>query len=346
MSDDRKSNGSGETDEFRALSEARAALEAVELEHGRMDRDRRRLRDRLEGLLSTLRDGAVLLLFDAEGELAGAEGAFDEHLGASLSELVARFEDFAGEDARRALDEANQQVMALDSSGVAVSRSFLNSDDDQVGFTWLHLRRHDDDEKLIGTEVIGMTPPAPVVDEDSADVEDPFESLLRQLGGRMLDDSDEATIQRSIESFGDLFSVDRVVVNRYDEGDRKFSIMSSWLRGDTEALKAESRGISISELPWAYSLLGAGETVAISERSELPAEARDEKKIYAKDGVKSSVLVPMVRNDHLFGFVSMQCARQQRDWNAEDLARAAGFVRILSGTLARRELEDELAAIQ
>ena len=39
----------------------------------------------------------------------------------------------------------------------------------------------------------------------------------------------------------------------------------------------------------------------------------------------------------------MQSARKQRNWSASDVARAASFVRILSGTLARREVEAELA---
>ena len=61
MADDTKREISGGKDEFRALSDIRAALEAAELEHGRMERNRRRLRDQLDELLTSLRDGALLL---------------------------------------------------------------------------------------------------------------------------------------------------------------------------------------------------------------------------------------------------------------------------------------------
>ena len=345
MADDTKREISGGKDEFRALSDIRAALEAAELEHGRMERNRRRLRDQLDELLTSLRDGALLLLFDADGELAGAEGPIDDHLGISLTDLVERFDDFTTEDTFRELKRANKDVMAPDSAGVSVSRSALRSEKKQVSYTWVHLRRHDDDDALIGAEVIGVASMSPEADQDDSAEEgpDPYESLLQQLSRRLLDDAGDATIRRALEAFGDLLDVDRVVINRYDEDDRAFSILSSWLRGDVEPLAAEAKGISISELPWAYSLLGAGESVVVSESAGLPAEATAERRIYAADGVESSLLVPMVRKDHLFGFVSIQCAGPPRDWNALDVAHASGFVRLLSATLARREVETELA---
>ncbi len=343
MADQMKTAESGGTEEFRALADVRAALEVVEAEQVSLDRERRRLRENLDGLLTSLRDGGLLLLFDAEGELFGAEGAFEDHLGAELDDLVKRFDDFAPPETRESLADANESVMKADSAGVAVSRSFLQAGDDRLGLTWVHLRRHDDDDTLVGTEVIGLPSLTPAADDDAAGGESPFDALMHSIGARLLDSSEESTIRRAIEQYGTIIGADRVVINRYDEDGRTFSVMTSWRRGKIEPLAAETAGIAISAFPWAYSQLGADEAVVISEKADLPSEARAEKRIYARDGVKSSLLVPMVRGDHLFGFVSIQSVERRRDWDAEDVARARSFVRLLTGTLARRELETQLA---
>jgi HPt (histidine-containing phosphotransfer) domain-containing protein/predicted nucleic acid-binding Zn-ribbon protein len=189
---------------------------------------------------------------------------------------------------------------------------------------------------------------APTAEADEAieDESDPFDPLLEHISRDLLDDAGEKAIARAARRFGELLEADRVVVNQYDEADRKFSVMTSWLRDGTRPLGAESRGIAISELPWAYSALSAGETVVISDTAELPADAGAEKALYGGGDVKSSLLTPMVRRDMLTGFVSIQSARDERDWTAVDVGRARKFVMLLTATLARDEAEAALAAVR
>jgi len=325
-----------------ALSEVRQALEAVERRQGSAARERRRLRAQLDGLLKALREDAVVLYFDAEGDLVEAKGPLQEQLGASAAELLADFEDFADEETVDALEEANKAVLEDEATGACVSDGFLHGDDEDLAVTFIHLRRTDEDGELLGTEAIGLVAPAAEPDEDLDAGTDPFQMLLDHIGHRLIDDAGEASVERAVQTFGDFLLADRVVINRYDEEGRRFAMAESWLRADTRPLVAEERGIPISEIPWAYSALGAGEHVVISEGTELPADARNEKKLYASDGVASALLVPMVRRDALVGFVSIQSAQSSRDWSDADVSRARSFVMLLAAALARAEVEAEL----
>jgi len=330
-----------DTDEFRALAEVRAALEAVERQQGDVARERRGLRAQLEGLLGALREDALILLFDTESELVGAHGPVEEQLAVTAAELVAGLEELADEETLEALDEANRAVLDESSPGAIVSDGFLHGAEDELAVTWVHIQRTGDDGKVAGTEAIGLVAPALDLDDDLGDAADPFDTMLEHMSRRLLDDAGEASIARAVQNFGDFLLADRVVVNRYDEEARKFSVASSWLRGGTRPLDAETRGISISELPWAYSALGAGEAVVISDEADLPDDARAEKVVYAGDNAKSSLLVPMLRHDALTGFVSIQSAHSERAWEEADVARAIKFVMLLASTLARGEAEAE-----
>jgi len=325
MVDDKHDDGFGVADELRALAEVRSALEAVEREQNRVLEDRQGLRTRLEGLLEALREDALVLCFDAERGLVDASGSIEEQLGVSAAELVSSFEEFVDEETLDALDEANRAVLDEASSGASVSDGFLRTTDGDLAVTWIHVRRWDKKGELTGTEVIGLLAPLADADEELGAAGDPFQDLLEQVSRRLLDDVGEASITGAAQMLGDFLSADRVVINRYDDDARKFSMLSSWLRDDTQPLDAEVRGIAISEIPWAYSALGAGEAVVISADADLPADAAAERELYAGDDAKASLLVPMVRNDRLTGFLSIQSTRQEHQWVESDVEGAQQF---------------------
>jgi len=329
-----------------ALTEVRAALESVERRQGEAARERRRLKAELDDLIGALREDALVLRFDLDRELVEARGPLQDQLGASAAELLARFDDFADEETIDALDEANKAVLDDDGTGACVSDGFLRGGDEDLAMTFVHIRRRDEDGEVVGSEAIGLVAPAVEPDDDLDAGVDPFDDLLQRIARRLSDDAGGTSVVRAVQTFGDFLLADRVVVNRYDEEARRFSTTASWMRGDTRPLEAEERGISISELPWAYSALGAGEAVVISRAADLPPDAGSEKELYAQGDVSSALLLPMVRGDDLTGFVSVQSVQGERDWNDTDVARCRAFVTILSAALARSQVEDRLEELR
>jgi len=334
MVDDGADDGLLGADELRALAGVREALEGVEREQGRILRERGRLRDQLEGLLGGLRANGVVLSFDAAGTLVGADGAVDRLLGISADELVSNFDEIATGAMREAVEEANRKALGS-SSSVAESDGSLRCGGAEHAFHWIHVPRSDGGGDVVGVEVIGVLLVDTAPGDDSVDGADPFETLVIETAQSIIDDAGDASIGRALKAFGESFGVDRVVINGYEGGDHKFLVRSSWLRSGTEPLDAENRGISRSEIPWAYSQLGAGEMVVISEAAELPPDAAAELRLYASEGAKTSLLVPIARRGALFAFVSMQTVDAEREWSDAQLVRARRFGMLLSGALAQ-----------
>ncbi len=334
MGDDSIDSGTLGADELGALAGVREALEGVEREQRQGRRERGRLRDQLEGLLGGLRATGVVLCFDAGGTLTGAEGAVDRLLGISSSELLSNFDDIAPGATREAIVAANRKA-AGPSATLVESYGSLRCGGTERAFQWMHVARWDVTGELVGVDVIGLPLADSTPDDGGADGPDPFEAVFVETAQRIIDDPSVASIESALATFGESFATDRVVVNSYDEDDREFSVRWSWLRGGTEPLDAETRGISIAEIPWAYAQLGAGELVVISAAAELPPDAAAELDLYAADGVTTALLVPILRREVLCGFVSLQSVGSERDWSDTQREQARRLGMLLSGVLTQ-----------
>lgn len=252
MGDDTIDDGTLGAGELGMLDGVREALEGVEREQGRVLRERGRLRDQLEGLLGGLRATGVVLCFDSEGTLTGAEGAVDGLLGISSSELVSKFDDIAPGATREAVLAANRKA-SEPSATLVESYGSLRCGDTERAFQWLHVPRWDVAGDVVGVDVIGVHLADTAPDDGGAEGPDSFDAVFVETAQRIIDDPGVALIEGALATFGESFAADRVVINEYDEDDRRFSVRASWLRGGTEPLDAETRGIPISDIPWAYA---------------------------------------------------------------------------------------------
>jgi len=343
MSDDVNDDRMGGSDELAALSAVRDALEAVERQQERAVAGRQRLQDQWDSLLRGLRADALVMSFDGDGKLERLTGPVEDLLGVEPGEAVDRFDELLAGEERAEFDEANRRVLSR-RAGTACSVADVESRGGSRRLSLIHIAVMDADGQVVGVEVIGRD-----VGDDGAASELPeqqerFEELMHKTSRHLLDSPDMATIRESLAALGEFLAVDRVVANGYDEDARKFSAIASWRRDGVDALRAETSGILISEFPWAYSVLGAGEPVVISEDADLPPEAQAEKALYATGDVRSALLMPMVRNDSLAGFVSVQSAGSERTWDDAEIGSARRFVSVLSGALARVTLMEDLRA--
>ncbi|MEO1053443.1 MAG: sigma 54-interacting transcriptional regulator [Bacteroidota bacterium] len=93
---------------------------------------------------------------------------------------------------------------------------------------------------------------------------------------------------------------------------------------------------------WLESILLEKGILSISDIEELPAEADFFKEILTHDGVTSSLNVPIMRNNHLYGILGFDAIIEKRTWSNEDikLLRLTGEV-FMSG-IERVESADRL----
>jgi PAS domain S-box-containing protein len=82
--------------------------------------------------------------------------------------------------------------------------------------------------------------------------------------------------------------------------------------------------------------------INISDLSEVPEEAENEKEFLKKQDVKSVLILPVKVSDKLFGFLSFNHIDETREWNDEDIALLIFSVRILGALFERKDILDSL----
>ena len=342
MADNHQDEFNDVGEELRALSDVRAALEAFERQHDAASRQRRELRARLDALLDALRDNALTLQFDSRGELVDAAGPFEEHLGISPSDLLAGLETVAEFETVEALQDANRAV--LGGEYATLTEAVLSTLDEQVAVTFVHVCRSFWEDDVNGVEAIGIVAPTSDLLDDDLGI-DPFDLAFDQIASQLASDASDTAIEAAVALFGDFLDADRVAVNMFDSDTSRFAVATSWLRGgDSLPILEEDQGLGVSQLPWAFSLLGEGQTAMVDRSADLPAEADAELDLYAPDINASAMLVPMLTGARLAGFVSIQSQRADRTWNDADDGRARKFAAIVNATQQRAVAEDAAAA--
>jgi HPt (histidine-containing phosphotransfer) domain-containing protein len=324
---------------LRVVGELRSALEGVERELGRATSGEAGLLRRFEKVLEALRAGAFIVSFDGNGEIDAVEATFADRFGIDPTDADAAFERLLDEATREQLREANARLLEGKAECV-VSRVTFG----EAPFEVVQIASVGDDGERRGVEAICRPLDAGRDEGAATEGEIAFAALLAQSAKRLLDAPGGAAIRKALASFGEQLAVDRVVLNDYDEAARTFYVQESWQADGVAAAARESRGISISELPWAYSTLSAGETVQISGAAELPREAASEKRLYASGDVKAALLVPLTRGGTLTGFVSLQSAGQERSWTDTDVARARQLAAIVSASRTVASMTADLEA--
>ena len=92
--------------------------------------------------------------------------------------------------------------------------------------------------------------------------------------------------------------------------------------------------------PWVMQKMMAGETVAISKMTDLPAEAARDRENLNLYGAKSGIYVPLsVGKGSLLGVLTFATMREERDWPKEILEGCMLLAQVFSNALARKKTE-------
>jgi formate hydrogenlyase transcriptional activator len=121
-------------------------------------------------------------------------------------------------------------------------------------------------------------------------------------------------------------------------------------RGDGRAFLL-SDGSSVSRhadatefFPWVTRRVLAGETVAISDPGELPADAAADAASFRRFGTCASVIVPLTTHGAVRGVLSFATTREARTWPRDLVGRFERVAQIFAKALARGKTEEQLRA--
>lgn len=125
--------------------------------------------------------------------------------------------------------------------------------------------------------------------------------------------------------------VDRSYIFEFDYIMGTMSNTHEWCADHIQPEISRLQDLPIDTFPWSLRHFEAGRYVSIPRVCDLPEEARAEREILSVQGIKSAILVPILSEHGLAGFIGFDAVRHHREWSENDaclLEVAAGFVSV------------------
>ncbi|MFM7443891.1 MAG: GAF domain-containing protein, partial [Tabrizicola sp.] len=168
-----------------------------------------------------------------------------------------------------------------------------------------------------------------------------------ELMNRLLDvtpDTLDAEVDAVLAAIGQAYGFDRTFVFRFESGIGYFNT-HEWVGNGAKALKS-AMGVPhpISRPAW-HAMFLTGQVVAVTSRDDLPAGS-PERAFLTDIGVHSTLMVPLMDADRLFGIIGFDCARPDRTWPQDVVFLLTSISRAVSSVLLRVEAARAEAALR
>ena len=173
-----------------------------------------------------------------------------------------------------------------------------------------------------------------------------FERLVMSISTNFIDlapSEIDNGIRLALRAVGTYAEVDRSYVFQFqDQECKRVSCTHEWCAPDVEPLIAVMQDLPSTSFPWLVDKLKEGEVVQIPDVSELPAEASAERIFFQSVSDKSIVVVPMVYNKLLVGFLGFDFVAKSHVWSSEMVVLLKILGEIFVNALERKRAEDAL----
>ena len=164
-----------------------------------------------------------------------------------------------------------------------------------------------------------------------------FESLLGELSSNLVNlplESIDKEIESSLKTLVEFFDVDRCHMGEFsvDQSSIKFSYF--YLRPGINI--PQTTGVGDHYLPFVYESIKKDELIAISSPSELPSQARQDREMIDKMGIKSLLILPIkIDNVVQFGF-SLATTTKHIKWEEQTINQIMITANILANLIPRK----------
>ncbi|MFA7330075.1 MAG: PAS domain S-box protein [Candidatus Delongbacteria bacterium] len=140
----------------------------------------------------------------------------------------------------------------------------------------------------------------------------------------------------ALGGLGILLNADCVRVYLMDPARAELCCTQEWppLRGERSVL---GRPFPAERYPWWLLALRSGEILYVKEMDKLPVAAVKERETMEKLGIRSLLAIPLLQNDVLLGFVSLENPDPFGEVLSGDLGSLLVFGDVLAASLAQRE---------
>jgi PAS domain S-box-containing protein len=182
--------------------------------------------------------------------------------------------------------------------------------------------------------------------EDALRYQVEFERLVMAVSTNFINlapDEIDNGIRQALRAIGTFAGVDRSYVFQFKDPEcKRLSNTHEWCAPDVAPLLDVMQDLPTSSFPWLAAKLKEGQVVQVPNVAELPPDASAERVFFESVSNKSMVIVPMVYNKALVGFLGFDFVHKAHVWSEETTLLLNIVGEIFVNALERKRAEDAL----
>ncbi|HUT62722.1 MAG TPA: PAS domain S-box protein [Anaerolineae bacterium] len=159
---------------------------------------------------------------------------------------------------------------------------------------------------------------------------------------RIIPEKIDSGISYALQKIGEFSCTDRGYVFLFKNDNTLVDNTHEWCAAGIEPQIDNLKNLPVETVPWWMNKLNRFESIHIPSVIDLPPEAGSEKEILQMQNTQSLIVVPLIKNNSLFGFMGFDSVRTKKTWKEEDITLLNMVGEILVNALERKRAEEEL----
>ncbi len=152
----------------------------------------------------------------------------------------------------------------------------------------------------------------------------------------------EQGLARALRALGDFLNLGRAYACLLDEDGARVQAVAEWCADGIGSEREALRQRFGNTFRWWKQKLERAETIHVLSADDLPPEATAERDWLATQGIQSLLVVPMIANQALVGFVGFEAVRAPRVWPSEDQVQLRLVGELFASAVSRKRADDAL----
>jgi len=125
-------------------------------------------------------------------------------------------------------------------------------------------------------------------------------------------------IDASLKEIGRIAGIDRSYVFLFSKNGKFMNNSNEWAAKNISPQINNLQNIPLDQLPWWIKKLKKFQIIYTKDINNLPKEARAIKEVLKAQNIKSILVVPMIFENKLFGFLGFDTVKKYKIWNNKD----------------------------
>ncbi len=149
-------------------------------------------------------------------------------------------------------------------------------------------------------------------------------------------------IQRALAKLGLFFAVDRTYIFEFSADFRQSKNTYEWCAPGIAPAMDTLQHVPSDDFPWWVRQLRDNHVIHVPDVDAMPQEAGNEREALQRQGIQSVLVVPMLSQGRIAGFLGFDSVRNGQVWHDGELCQLQMAAEIVQNALDRCQMEDQL----